>query len=44
VGAVAAWLVTSPEARGRNGAWIEAQEVCRDLDLLPGWPPGRTGR
>ena len=47
VGAVAAWLVTSPEARERNGGWIEAQEVCRDLGLLPGWPPGRpaaTGR
>jgi NAD(P)-dependent dehydrogenase (short-subunit alcohol dehydrogenase family) len=38
VGAVAAWLVTSPDAAGRNGQWIEAQEVCRDLDLLPGWP------
>ena len=39
VGAVAAWLVTSPDALARNGQWIEAQEVCRDLDLLPGWPP-----
>jgi NAD(P)-dependent dehydrogenase (short-subunit alcohol dehydrogenase family) len=38
VGAVAAWLVTSPDAAARNGQWIEAQEVCRDLDLLPGWP------
>jgi len=38
VGAVAAWLVTSPDARARNGQWIEAQEVCRDLGLLPGWP------
>jgi NAD(P)-dependent dehydrogenase (short-subunit alcohol dehydrogenase family) len=37
VGAVAAWLVTSPDARARNGQWIEAQEVCRDLGLLPGW-------
>ena len=43
VGAVAAWLVTSPEAPQRNGAWIEAQEVCRDLGLLPGWPPERPG-
>jgi len=39
VGAVAAWLVASPDARSRNGQWIEAQEVCRDLGLLPGWPP-----
>lgn len=39
VGAVAAWLVTSPEATARNGTWVEAQEVCADLGLLPGWPP-----
>ena len=38
VGAVAAWLVTAPEARERNGTWVEAQEVCRELGLLPGWP------
>ena len=38
VGAVAAWLVTSPDARARNGQWIEAQDVCRDLGLVPGWP------
>ncbi|HEY4927894.1 MAG TPA: SDR family oxidoreductase [Acidimicrobiales bacterium] len=47
VGAVAAWLVTSPDARARNGQWIEAQEICRDLGLLPGWPPAAgssTGR
>jgi NAD(P)-dependent dehydrogenase (short-subunit alcohol dehydrogenase family) len=42
VGAVAAWLVTSPDARARNGQWIEAQEVCRDLGLVPGWPPVRS--
>jgi len=35
---VAAWLVTSPEAAARNGQWIEAQEVCAALGLLPGWP------
>jgi NAD(P)-dependent dehydrogenase (short-subunit alcohol dehydrogenase family) len=53
VGAVVAWLVTSPEAAEaviaggappppmrttRDGRNIEAQEVCRDLALLPGWP------
>ena len=37
IGAVAAWLVTAPEARERNGKWVEAQEVCRELGLLPGW-------
>jgi NAD(P)-dependent dehydrogenase (short-subunit alcohol dehydrogenase family) len=38
VGAVAAWLATAPEAASKNGKWIEAQELCRELDLLPGWP------
>ena len=38
VGAVAAWLVTAPEAEQRNGEWVEAQDLCRQLGLLPGWP------
>lgn len=38
VGAVAAWLVTAPEAQQRSGEWVEAQDVCRQLGLLPGWP------
>jgi NAD(P)-dependent dehydrogenase (short-subunit alcohol dehydrogenase family) len=38
VGAVAAWLVTSPDAGERSGGWVEAQPLCRQLDLLPGWP------
>jgi NAD(P)-dependent dehydrogenase (short-subunit alcohol dehydrogenase family) len=38
VGAVVAWLVTDPAAAEPNGRAIEAQDVCRDLDLLPGWP------
>ncbi len=38
VGAVAAWLVTAPEAAAENGGWIEAQDRCRQLGLLPGWP------
>jgi len=38
VGAVAAWLSTAPEAVSRNGQWIEAQPLCRELRLLPGWP------
>jgi NAD(P)-dependent dehydrogenase (short-subunit alcohol dehydrogenase family) len=37
VGAVAAWLATSPEAASRNGQWIEAQPFCRELGLVPGW-------
>jgi NAD(P)-dependent dehydrogenase (short-subunit alcohol dehydrogenase family) len=38
VGAVAAWLVTSPEAEQHSGGWVEAQDLCRQLGLLPGWP------
>jgi NAD(P)-dependent dehydrogenase (short-subunit alcohol dehydrogenase family) len=38
VGAVAAWLVTSPEAASFNGQWVEAQPFCRQRELLPGWP------
>ncbi len=38
VGAVAAWLATSPDAESRNGQWVEAQPLCRELALLPGWP------
>jgi len=37
VGAVAAWLVTAPEAAERSGGWVEAQPLCRQLGLLPGW-------
>ena len=38
VGSVAAWLATSPQAALRNGQWIEAQPLCAELHLLPGWP------
>lgn len=38
VGAVVTWLVTDPGAAEPNGRNIEAQDVCRDLGLLPAWP------
>jgi len=41
VGAVVAWLVTDPAAAEPNGRNLEAQDVCRDLGLLPGWPAAR---
>jgi hypothetical protein len=34
---VTAWLVTAPEAKALNGTWIEAQDKCRELGLLPNW-------
>jgi NAD(P)-dependent dehydrogenase (short-subunit alcohol dehydrogenase family) len=38
VGAVVAWLVTDRAAAQPNGRSIEAQDVCRERGLLPGWP------
>jgi NAD(P)-dependent dehydrogenase (short-subunit alcohol dehydrogenase family) len=37
VGEVTAWLVTTPEGRQLSGTWIEAQDKCRELGLVPGW-------
>jgi NAD(P)-dependent dehydrogenase (short-subunit alcohol dehydrogenase family) len=38
VGKVCRWLLESPDALELNGTNVEAQEVCRKLQLLPGWP------
>jgi NAD(P)-dependent dehydrogenase (short-subunit alcohol dehydrogenase family) len=37
VGKVCVWLVESPDAIELNGQSIEAQEVCSELGLMPGW-------
>jgi NAD(P)-dependent dehydrogenase (short-subunit alcohol dehydrogenase family) len=37
VGKVCVWLLESPDAVQYNGRNIEAQELCSDLGLLPGW-------
>jgi len=37
IGKVCAWLLESPDADQLNGHTIEAQELCHDLRLLPGW-------
>ena len=37
VGKVCRWLLESPDADALNGQNIEAQELCSELDLLPGW-------
>ena len=37
VGAVVAWLATSPDAAAMNGQNVEAQDFCREHGLLPGW-------
>ena len=44
VGEVVAWLATHPDADALNGTTIEAQFLCDELGLLPGWPePNPTG-
>ena len=35
------WLVTSPEAIAQNGQTIFAQRLCKERQLVPGWPPPR---
>jgi len=43
IGAAAAWLVTSSDASELNGQWVEGQQLCAELGLLPGWdPPSAT--
>ena len=37
IGAVVAWLATSPEASELAGSCIEAQFFCHERGLLPGW-------
>ncbi len=37
IGAVIAWLLSSPDAAARNGQNIEGQDLARELNLLPGW-------
>jgi NAD(P)-dependent dehydrogenase (short-subunit alcohol dehydrogenase family) len=37
VGKVCRWLLESPDADGLNGTNVEAQELCSELGLLPGW-------
>src|SRR6476646_7385729 len=37
IGKVVVWLLESPDADALNGQNIEAQDVCEELGLLPGW-------
>ena len=38
IGKVCRWLLESPDADALNGQNVEAQELCAERDLLPGWP------
>jgi hypothetical protein len=37
MGKVCRWLLESPDAPARNGQNIQAQPLCSELGLLPGW-------
>ncbi len=37
VGKACRWLLESPDAIALNGQCIQAQELCSELGLLPGW-------
>jgi NAD(P)-dependent dehydrogenase (short-subunit alcohol dehydrogenase family) len=37
-GAVVAWLATDPAAERYAGTVVQAQKLCRQLGLVPGWP------
>lgn len=37
VGKVCRWILESPDAEPYNGQCIQAQELCSELGLLPGW-------
>jgi NAD(P)-dependent dehydrogenase (short-subunit alcohol dehydrogenase family) len=40
--AVIAWLVADDTAREWHGKTISAQKLCKQLGLVPGWPPPRS--
>lgn len=39
--AAVAWLASEPDAEKWRGKCVQAQRLCRDLALVPGWPPAR---
>jgi NAD(P)-dependent dehydrogenase (short-subunit alcohol dehydrogenase family) len=41
-GEVAAWLGDDPAAASYAGQMVSSRRLCRELALLPGWPPPRT--
>jgi NAD(P)-dependent dehydrogenase (short-subunit alcohol dehydrogenase family) len=39
---VIAWLATSEEANVHRGTTVSAQQLCKDLGLVEGWPTARN--
>lgn len=42
-GEVAAWLADDPGADAYAGQMVSSRRLCRELGLVPGWPPPRPG-
>ncbi len=40
-GEVAAWLGDDPEAGAYAGTMVSSRALCKELGLVPGWPPPR---
>jgi NAD(P)-dependent dehydrogenase (short-subunit alcohol dehydrogenase family) len=40
-GEVAAWLATDEDAVGYAGQMVSSRAVCKELELVEGWPPPR---
>src|SRR5580658_10156009 len=41
-GEVAGWLGSSPDAERFAGQMVSSRPLCKELGLLPGWPPARN--
>lgn len=42
-GEAAAWLADDPEAGSHAGKMVSSRRLCRQLGLVPGWPPPPPG-
>jgi NAD(P)-dependent dehydrogenase (short-subunit alcohol dehydrogenase family) len=42
IGEVVHWLATNEKADALNGQCIQGQELCVELDLVPGWKPNQV--
>ncbi|HVA05904.1 MAG TPA: SDR family oxidoreductase [Acidimicrobiales bacterium] len=43
-GEVAGWLGAAPDAERYAGQMVSSRSLCKELDLVPGWPPPRDRR
>jgi NAD(P)-dependent dehydrogenase (short-subunit alcohol dehydrogenase family) len=41
-GEVAAWLADDPDAIRYSGQMVSSRALCKELGLVPGWPPPRA--